>query len=1194
MSNKCTNIINPLRVEREGNDQKGRIKNALLPESCPVDARTEKDDLVFIKNFARKIKYYDVNNNLDINKKSYDAGNWGQFFDTDLTIVLANIASEKNDNFKGWIQSEIEKIKDDATILANKKQYFTNLFRYAINLAWQIDVIYQIMPEGFPYKIFLQNLIIRLSPFFKKLVEYYKGADLLSLIDETGIIEAKVFGEEIGEVKQIILRNFTISWNFDEVNFPETPDNSIFGTSGTDEKKLYLGVTHNFFTDILNRFLQAYNRTIEEATTHFEKMFLVPNHEPHITLLLAYVKLFQYSRQHLNGLSARHLDLYYRDILKLAEKAPQPNQVHVNFELAKHIDKFLLSKNTLLKAGKNSQGQDVFYKTNNDLTISHAKITSLRSFYRANQQDDNIKNNGFVYKNRLFAAENLTENETVNFHPFAQKVYIDGKLDIISTPKATLGFAIASNHFFMREGNRTITLTMTCTNLPTTLPANFKDHFTIELTAEKGWIKPTNITSINVSGNLLVFIFSLDPKAPSVLPYNPKTHFGQFNTTFPIVRISLQHIDDEEFIYGLLENTFINNVQISTTVNGVKNLYIQNDFGVLDASKPFLPFGAIPITNQSAFILGSNELFQKKLSTLTLNWDWKDSAHIGDSNPDYILRNGAWTSYIMPITDSDISEPTYGDNPFFSTQSTEGFIKLIYTGNFQDAYNQYLADITNALKTTTATKPTTSSPNPPIANTLTLNYTTVTDYNIDLDTDFSNRIVSFFHLNPFGCAEKHHFLTASTTPLLPQFQRTNTNDNFFVLKDSAGNAITEDIEHEGEFYIGINDLKLPGTISILFQIEDGSSNPQIDKPDLHVHWSFLTQKGWQSFLKNQVFDDTLQLTKSGVISFNISEEATIENTQMPLGKIWIKASVSEANEAICRIIGVHAHAVLTTLKEAEFHADLLEKPLLKSTIAKLAFPEIAVKKVIQNYDSFGGRPQELSPLFYRRVSERLRHKDRAVAVWDYENLILEAFPAIYKVKCLNHTRYESVPSGEIYNELSPQHVTIVTLPNQRNKNQFDPLKPYTSVDILREIDVFLKKRASAFVKLHIRNPIFEEIKIACKVKFFPQFDASLQASILQNEITQFLSPWAFDLGKDIVFGGILEKSVVINFIEERPYVDYLTEMKLYHKHDGIEEEVETAKATKGIAILVSTPAIQHIIDIIPASADNVDLESCRC
>ena len=134
-----------------------------------------------------------------------------------------------------------------------------------------------------------------------------------------------------------------------------------------------------------------------------------------------------------------------------------------------------------------------------------------------------------------------------------------------------------------------------------------------------------------------------------------------------------------------------------------------------------------------------------------------------------------------------------------------------------------------------------------------------------------------------------------------------------------------------------------------------------------------------------------------------------------------------------------------------------------------------------------GHPRDYTmPDFYRRISERLRHKDRAIDLWDYERLVLEAFPSIYKVKCLNHTQYEPAESqgsgpcsGGVYRELAPGHVTLVALPNLRGQVQRDPLKPYTSLGVLSDIQAYLAQRCSGFVQLHVKNPQFEEVRIIC-------------------------------------------------------------------------------------------------------------------
>jgi hypothetical protein len=78
----------------------------------------------------------------------------------------------------------------------------------------------------------------------------------------------------------------------------------------------------------------------------------------------------------------------------------------------------------------------------------------------------------------------------------------------------------------------------------------------------------------------------------------------------------------------------------------------------------------------------------------------------------------------------------------------------------------------------------------------------------------------------------------------------------------------------------------------------------------------------------------------------------------------------------------------------------------------------------------------------------------------------------------------------------------------------------------------------------------------------------------------FLSPWAFTSDTDLNFGGRVHQSVLIDFIEELPYVDFLTDFELYHiKSDGTTTKVDEALASTARSILVSVPAIEHDLTV---------------
>jgi hypothetical protein len=259
--------------------------------------------------------------------------------------------------------------------------------------------------------------------------------------------------------------------------------------------------------------------------------------------------------------------------------------------------------------------------------------------------------------------------------------------------------------------------------------------------------------------------------------------------------------------------------------------------------------------------------------------------------------------------------------------------------------------------------------------------------------------------------------------------------------------------------------------------------------------------------------------------------------------------------------------------------------LPEGTISKLAQPVAAVKKITQPFPSYDGRGKEKPKAFYTRVSERLRHKDRAVTLWDYERLILEAFPEVHKVKCLNHTRYNEEEEQYIHN--APGHVTIVTVADRERHSLPDPLRPNISLGLRKKIEDFLMDRRSIFVTPHVVNPTFEEVKVDFEVKLRPGFDETYSIHLLRQDLIRFLSPWAFPGGGSPSFGGKIYKSALINFVEEQAYVDYVIDFKLMHLlgicQDADQQDHEEVEGKDAISILVSVPASDHIISTIPAS-----------
>jgi hypothetical protein len=303
----------------------------------------------------------------------------------------------------------------------------------------------------------------------------------------------------------------------------------------------------------------------------------------------------------------------------------------------------------------------------------------------------------------------------------------------------------------------------------------------------------------------------------------------------------------------------------------------------------------------------------------------------------------------------------------------------------------------------------------------------------------------------------------------------------------------------------------------------------------------------------------------------------------------LRATAEKESDGIPHIIDIKCQAAKAVFKDKNNDPDYQAKPLPEKTISKMVVADSSIKKIEQPFTSFGGKIQEQSDEFYTRVSERLRHKNRSITIWDYERIILQNFPSVYKVKCLNHTRFEGTSAS--INEAAPGNVSLVVVSNIRNKNAVDPLKPRTSLSTLDDIKAFVGKIRSPYINVHVYNPLFEEVKVKFNVRFYPGFDKGIYSVQLNEALIKFLSPWAYATGSDIVFGGKIHKSVILNFVEEQEYVDYITCFEMFHIVPGDpdndpEKDVDEAITSTSASVLGS--ASKHEIKVLETEGE------CAC
>ncbi|MDX2246140.1 MAG: baseplate J/gp47 family protein [Bacteroidia bacterium] len=551
------------------------------------------------------------------------------------------------------------------------------------------------------------------------------------------------------------------------------------------------------------------------------------------------------------------------------------------------------------------------------------------------------------------------------------------------------------------------------------------------------------------------------------------------------------------------------------------------------------------------------------------------------------LRNFHSVSMDFPVVFDRLNfkrDPNLAPFTAFRNGMSRGFLQFRLLKDFFHAdFPRFVAKA--AIKQKVESFP--NAPYTPLVNRITLNYSAseTLNFSVKSSADFSTRVERFFHIHPFGHAE---FFPVKETPsdqvftsplLVPIFETKILNPEDTI----PPTAEQQYVDATGNLFIGLRNLDLPQNLSILFQVTEGSENPA--HAGQRMVWSYLSYNRWKYFDPSQILGDTTRhLLTSGIIKFSLPKDMTDQNTLLPGGGLfWIRGSVVNYADGIAKGLKVLPQALLAGYrKQPENDPKHLATVLPAGSITDLIIRQSAISEVSQPFSSFGGRLAETDEHFYTRVSERLRHKNRGITIWDYERLVLEQFPDIHRAKCINH--------GKPGNELVAGNVHLVVIPNLQNKNAANRLKPVVSVNRRNEIRDFLKTRVSDFAEVVVQSPVYEEIRLKAEVKFARGKDIGFYSAQILKDVIRFMAPWLYDTAAELSFTNEITPAALLNFIDEQQYVDYVRNFRLEYRRDenSLWEKVTGEKITASIASAVLVPAPENLHEIHP-----IEEEKCQ-
>jgi hypothetical protein len=1181
---------------RDGISQRQRQVPALSPDFVKVDEWDLADFLVFAYQLSDRVIYYKANGELDDNQPD---GDWQDFFKNITPIQIALISKTRPQIVRDKYDRQLKEFLDDRTP--------TKLTKLAAVIATWREIFQQIQDwyQGLAADTPLKDII-------KRLVKTNLQQPLLQM--------------QAWE----LLSETNLRHRFNSSNFDRIFDLSLNLESIQPITKSIDRIDISDLDAVFQVLFQNYRQIVGLAPAYLlPSLASRQDLQPHLALYLGFWEVLKPARDDLNRMTQRHLDFFYRRVLRLPEKSATPDLAHLILELAKFQQEYKLDRGTAFKAGKDAQGVELFYQLNAEILVHQAQIVSLKGLFLASLADGKGQPEKSTDSPES-SEDRLTKITGLHISPVANSADGQGKefpkeqivkawnpFGNVDKPHAQIGLAIASDIFYLQESTRTIVFALTFDRAPVGINnSDLAKIFAIDFSGEKDWIVGRVSSSSQIVNSTLQLVVEVKADLAAIGSYQAQLSGSKLSTNKPVARILL---DDEFRIkkrspYDYFRDLKLINLNISTNVSEVRNLILQNDESVLDPTKPFSPFGSAPKVGMN-FYIGSKEIFQKQLTELSIqiqletaaptNWtDYYDAYGVDSTfNPGQIsvkaLRQKQW----QPITGinrslfkldsfipSDLTSlklDSFTDTEpvqIWNYQSNNGFIQLQLTG--QDFLHSQYATILARQVLAAATNEITLEGRKAVIGAY---------YKIGTGIPFK--------------AESRYIDNAEAEPLLPkepftpviqslylsytakanradcQLFHIHPFDGFLQLSDTGSSFFLPQFVNEGELILGLENLAPPISLPLLFQVAEETANTELSQAK--VQWYYLANNSWQAFEAHQIIsDETNGLIKSGIVNLAVPVGITTGNTLLDPNLYWLKASVARRSGAICQILGVHTQAAQVTFSDRNNDPTHLAAPLPAGSISKLEDPQPEVSTIAQPYDSVGGRTRENPNNYYTRISELLRHKGRAVTTFDYERSILEQFSTIYKVRCINHSR---VDRRDNFQPLVPGAVTIAVIPDLSQRSTTNDLAPKVNINLLAQIGDYLRQLNSPWVDLCIVNPRYESIQVEFEVQFRLPYQANFDyyQRELQRGIIGFLSPWTVTDGAEIHFGGEVYRSSILNFIEEQPYVDYVVNLQM-HQEDR--RNLQEVVASTPRSILVSVPFGEHIIRSVGTCPPNQNLQ----
>ena len=1179
-------------VWKQGTSRKDRLAAVLNTADLDLINRTLVDDINLANEFAALFRFYGTDN------KAH--GTWRPFFEKDELFILASI-----------IKTDLTSMHEDFDRLDNR------LFLIKHQDSKKGPLLREV------YLLVLQ-LINQVSRWFEALDAQVERQGMLAEIRDAINNTMRPRLNTLREYRDWSLREGILTAEMAK-SIEELP--GIWQPRGEQDCNHVgeINIFANLLRVIYHEYINTMRYLVRIANKYFDNsLHASQRHDPQVALMITFLQLFRHVQQEINDIPQRHLDYYFRHILNDKEAPSQPGPVIVHFDLEADAPSTAVPEGAPLIAGKDELGNDLIYHTTDTVIATAVQIAEIRQLYLS-REGEQVPPEQNPYRD-LNIIPPIRQMYSQFFDPAAAE---DGWFTVgreqAMLPAAEqhmhvshFGFMLASSIFHTSPGKRDFRVFFRIERQENRFEIDTLDAaFDLAISAEDDWY-PIKEYEGYLNEEEFEIRFSLcdeDPAIPIEAPYAAPDSIN-----WPVLRIGLRR-DAKNSVYDFLKQFHVKDIRIELEVQGMQELSLFNNDGPMPSNQAFPLFGSFP-TSTSYLHIGSGEVFHKQIDEISLELNWKDLPELECGLQEYyqdwpypwdnhsfqvqvsFLKNGRWEPIpryrkeflLFPGRNNNPSGPLEAltcltgleidevelphqnhkqDTTEYSNTLKRGFMRIdLFTPQKAFGHQEYpnlVSEITVYNNTPVLMrrksdkqavymprredemKPIPREPFTPMVESIKLNYKASVHCRFP-DGDRSQ--ICFYHSYPSGFLSSHK-TKKNSLPLLVDFEQLR-----------------------GSFYLGLANLEAPESLSFHIEMRERPGDITSGSGEL-PGWYYLANDQWLplSYGKDIIYDHTGGLKYSGIVRLEIPGNISLGNHNMPGHLHWLKVSIPYGAYYADRIKSIKLNAVEATwlpISAEQQHPDM---PLPPESITALQFPIPGIAAVSQPFMAHSHRGKEQEDDFLLRISERLRHKNRAVSEWDYEHLLMEQFPYLSHVICFPAISIV-VDGGRPRSRKAPGELVVVVMQEMKQRGPHPDVRDaMVSYSNLYRIKEYLNLVSPGFVDIAVMNPIFEWIQIETSVQFEPGYNSGYYLRLLNQEIKDYYAPWLHDPTQKISLGGSALKGDLIAFIESRRYVHHLKTIKmtLYDERGQVIEDDLDHTLTSTTPWSLMVPMEQHII-----------------